>query len=100
MVCQCPPHSGSDRLDIINLSELTDTLADLFTDSLASENLTDSFVSAQFVLNNKYLSNAYTRVRPVNLAVGSSTLTFKPIYVVRGSSPFRFVDIGNEEYER
>jgi hypothetical protein len=57
-------------------------------------------VSAQFVLNNKDLSSAYTRVSPVNLAIESRTPTFKPIYVDRGSSPFTFVDIGNEENER
>jgi hypothetical protein len=73
MDCQCPPQSGSDSLDIINLPKLTNTLADLFADSLASEKSTDSFVSAQSVLNNKNLSSAYTRVSPVNPAVRVET---------------------------
>jgi hypothetical protein len=57
-------------------------------------------VSAQFVLNNENLSSAYTRISPVNPAVESRNSTFKPIYVDRGSLPFRFVDIANEENER
>jgi hypothetical protein len=54
-------------------------------------------MSAQSVLNNNDIPSAYTRISPVNPAVESRTPTFKPIYVDRGSSPFRFVDIGNEE---
>jgi hypothetical protein len=100
MACQCPPHSRSDMLVSSGKLMISNTLTDLFADSLASANLTDSFVLAQSVLNNKDLSSACTHVSPISPTVGSRTPTFKPIYVDRGSSPFRLVDIGNEDNEK
>jgi hypothetical protein len=96
----CTAEATSYISDVIDLPKLTNTLVDLFADSLASENSTDLFVSTLSVLNNKCLSSACDRVRPVNPAVESRAPLFKPTYVDRESLRFMFVDIGNEENER